>query len=243
MQHHNKISDELIIAYIEGNLSEEEALKVERLIDSDNLIFSRYAVLNRSYRQLEDTSFEVTPDSLKEKLNISLGLEAEEIAEKGSTASALDKVNQLVNNIFQLRPQLAIVSAAFVAFLSRVLFLSSEPIKNVILYTDNNMGDKARISELVHSLDVKSSSYLSSKEKGKNGIDISIKNDTLSIEQPLKIPRKVYIYNYEQNIFLEKEITDRDNKISLDDFKNNDSLRITIETAGIIIYDNWTKLE
>ena len=132
MQHHNKISDELIIAYIEGNLSEEEALKVERLIDSDNLIFSRYAVLNRSYRQLEDTSFEVTPDSLKEKLNISLGLEAEEIAEKGSTASALDKVNQLVNNIFQLRPQLAIVSAAFVAFLSRVLFLSSEPIKNVV---------------------------------------------------------------------------------------------------------------
>ena len=55
MKEHKNISDELLIAYIEGNLNDEEAMIIEGYIDSDSRIFSRYAILNRSLRQIEET--------------------------------------------------------------------------------------------------------------------------------------------------------------------------------------------
>ena len=39
MKEHKNISDELLIAYIEGNLNDEEALVVEEYIDSDSRMF------------------------------------------------------------------------------------------------------------------------------------------------------------------------------------------------------------
>mgnify|MGYP000022308115 CR=1 FL=1 len=242
MKENNKISDELLIAYIEGNLGEKDALNVEKGINTDNRVFSRYAILNKSYRQIEATEFEVTPDSLKEKLNIILELDANDKVDERIGTRLIDRVDSIVNSIFQLQPRLAIVSAALVAFITRIMFLA-DPVKPIMLYTDNNASDKQRISELIQSLDNKSSSYLSVKEKQSKGIDISIKDDTLSIKQILKVPRKVYIFNYDKNILLEKEISDKENKIVIKDMIDNDSLRITIETAGIIIYDDWLKMK
>ena len=57
------------------------------------------------------------------------------------------------------------------------------------------------------------------------------------------VSRQVYVFNYDENVLLKDEVSDKENNIVLKDLAKNDSLRVVIETAGIIVYDDWLKME
>ena len=70
-----------------------------------------------------------------------------------------------------------------------------------------------------------------------------MENDTLIIQQSIRISRKVYVINNSKDLLLETKVTEKKNKIPLITIIKNDSLRVIIETAGIIVYDSWLKTE
>ena len=237
------LSDELIIGYIDGTLSSRQIEKVESVLAEDNNAFLRYTILNKAYRGIHDVQLEVTPDQLKERLITELGLSTEKEKAAGSSLGFISSIDNLINTIFTYQPRLAIISAAFIALLMRMMFLA-DPIRVPMrLYVDDDPQHKKHISELVASLNNKSTSYISVKEQKKKGMAVSISGDTLSITQLLKISRQVYVFNYDGNMLLKDKVVGKENNIVLKDLADNDSLRVVIETAGIIVYDDWLKMK
>ena len=237
------LSDELIIGYIDATLSSRQIEMVESILAEDNNAFLRYTILNKAYRGIHDVQLEVTPDQLKERLITELGLSTEKEKAAGSSLGFISSIDNLINTIFTYQPRLAIISAAFIALLTRMMFLA-DPVKvPVRLYVDDDPQHRKHISELIVSLNNKSNSYQSVKAKKRRGMVVSIKKDTLSITQPLMVSRQVYVFNYDENVLLKDEVSDKENNIVLKDLAKNDSLRVVIETAGIIVYDDWLKMK
>ncbi len=237
------LSDELIIGYIDGTLSSRQIEKVESVLAEDNNAFLRYTILNKAYRGIHDVQLEVTPDQLKERLITELGLSTEKEKAAGSSLGFISSIDNLINTIFTYQPRLAIISAAFIALLMRMMFLA-DPVKvPVRLYVDDDPQHKKHISELIVSLNNKSNSYQSVNARKRVGITISIQKDTLKIDQPLIVSRKVFVFNNEENILLEDIVKGKKNNILLGELADYDSLRVMIETAGMIVYDDWLKME
>ena len=65
MKKNNKISDELLIAYLENELSKEQRKSLEGVLHSDDKIYLRYRSL--SFTKSEEARLEVTPDTLLSK--------------------------------------------------------------------------------------------------------------------------------------------------------------------------------
>jgi hypothetical protein len=237
------LSDELIIGYIDGTLSSRQIEMVESVLAEDDHAFLRYTILNKAYRGIHDVQLEVTPDQLKERLINELGLSTEKETAAGSSLGFISSIDSLINTIFAYQPRLTIISAAFIALLTRMMFIT-DPVKVPMrLYVDDDPQHRKHISELVASLNIKSTSYISVKEQKKKGMSVSISGDTLSITQLLKISRQVYVFNYDGNMLLKDKVVGKENNIVLKDLADNDSLRVVIETAGIIVYDDWLKMK
>ena len=60
----NKLSDELLVAFLEGKLSDSEKKEVQDLINQSDANFIKYSRFYASYKQMEQTEFEVAPDQL-----------------------------------------------------------------------------------------------------------------------------------------------------------------------------------
>jgi hypothetical protein len=237
------LSDELIIGYIDATLPSRQIEMVESILAEDNNAFLRYTILNKAYRGIHDVQLEVTPDQLKERLITELGLSTEKEKAAGSSLGFISSIDSLINTIFAYQPRLAIISAAFIALLMRMMFITDPVRVPVRLYVDDDPQHRKHISELIVSLNIKSNSYQSVKAKKRRGMVVSIKKDTLSITQPLMVSRQVYVFNYDENVLLKDEVSDKENNIVLKDLAKNDSLRVVIETAGMIVYDDWLKME
>jgi len=69
-----KLNDELIIAFLEGNLSEDEEKNVQALINENDENFLRYSQLYDSYYEMMDAELEEVPDELIEKAYKKLGI-------------------------------------------------------------------------------------------------------------------------------------------------------------------------
>ena len=67
MKKNNKISDELLIAYLENELSKEQRKSLEGVLHSDDKIYLRYVDLYHSLKEIEEARLEVTPDTLLSK--------------------------------------------------------------------------------------------------------------------------------------------------------------------------------
>ena len=61
MSTHNTISDEIIIAYIEGNLDDVKSSEIEKILREDDKEFMRMVDFCHSYAEMEETEFEVIP--------------------------------------------------------------------------------------------------------------------------------------------------------------------------------------
>ena len=237
------LSDELIIGYIDGTLSSRQIEKVESVLAEDNNAFLRYTILNKAYRGIHDVQLEVTPDQLKERLITELGLSTEKEKAAGSSLGFISSIDNLINTIFTYQPRLAIISAAFIALLMRMMFLADPVRVPMRLYVDDDPQHKKHISELIVSLNNKSNSYQSVNARKRVGITVSIQKDALIIDQPLIVSRKVFVFNNEENILLEDIVKGKQNSIPLGELADYDSLRVMIETAGMIVYDDWLKME
>ncbi len=237
------LSDELIIGYIDATLSSRQIEMVESILAEDNNAFLRYTILNKAYRGIHDVQLEVTPDQLKERLITELGLSTEKEKAAGSSLGFISSIDNLINTIFTYQPRLAIISAAFIALLMRMMFLADPVRVPMRLYVDNDPQHKKHISELIVSLNNKSNSYQSVNARKRVGITISIQKDTLKIDQPLIVSRKVFVFNNEENILLEDIVKGKKNNILLGELADYDSLRVMIETAGMIVYDDWLKMK
>ena len=237
------LSDELIIGYIDATLSSSQIEMVESILAEDNNAFLRYTILNKAYRGIHDVQLEVTPDQLKERLITELGLSTEKEKAAGSSLGFISSIDNLINTIFTYQPRLAIISAAFIALLMRMMFLADPVRVPMRLYVDDDPQHKKHISELIVSLNIKSNSYQSVNARKRVGITVSIQKDTLMIDQPLIVSRKVFVFNNEENILLEDIVKGKQNNIPLGELADYDSLRVMIETAGMIVYDDWLKME
>ena len=235
----NTISDELIIAYIDGSLSNDQIELLESALLNDDHVFTRYTLLNKAYRDISTVQLEVTPDNLKEKLISELGLSTEGSENLDKESSLLGWFDSLISSVFELQPRLAIISTAFIALLTRYLFLADPIQAPTRLFLSDEPQNKKHISELYVSLNNKSKSYQSLNARKKVGLTVSIKDDVLVLKQPLIVTRKIYIFNSKQSILLEDVVKERENNILLEQLSDQDSLRVMIETAGIIIYDDW----
>ena len=235
----NIISDELIISYINGSLPNDQKELLESVLLNDDNVFTRYAIFKKAHLDISNSQLEVTPDILKEKLISELGLSTGESENLDKEPGLLGWFDSLITSIFELQPRLAIISTALIALLTRYLFLA-DPVKapSRLLYSDEPKHRK-HISELYESLNNKSKSYQSVNARKKVGLAVSIKDDTLIIQQPLIVSRKIYVFNSEQSVLLEDVVKDKENNILLEKLSDQDSLRVMIETAGIIIYDDW----
>ena len=239
MENKNKsISDELLIAYIEGNLSKKQSIIVENAISEDNILFSRYAILNKSYQQLNETNFEVTPDSLKERLNQEFGIKKEIVKEPLKLHTY---ANELLNKIFNSTPILATVMSVFLIML--IIFnssgdVNSSPQGKPILNAPKD------VNEFLKRMNNQNVSVVPlSSDQMNEGIMVSIKNDTLVIKQTLSIARKIYVINMSNTYMHDYMVNKKINKIQLNPGFQGDSVRVIIESFDSKVFDDWLKMK
>lgn len=234
------ISDELLIGYIEGKLSDEQKEKVESLLEDDNLVFLQYARLNKAYKDMHSRVFEVTPDHLKERLMTELSISR---ATNAQPSNLITNLNSFLNKIAFKQPGLAAISMVFIAFISIIIIRQTPPSDTMNFPLGNNLKDKTKIAEIIKSLNDNSNSFESVNAKKQNGLFVSLDNNILSINQPLMVKRDIYVFGYDKNILLNEKINDKENSIILNDLIKNDSLRVMIETEGVIVYDKWIQID
>ena len=72
---HKKLTDELLVAFLDGNLSDSDKKNVRELINQNDENFMMYSRYYASYKQMQETDFEVVPDQLIEAANKKFGLD------------------------------------------------------------------------------------------------------------------------------------------------------------------------
>ena len=244
----NIVSDELLIAFIEKDLSAENKKFVEKSLLADEKVFSRFAVLNQSIKNIKSVNLEVAPDILRERL-----LKSYKISPKNEQNSIFDKLlgkmNNFVTLLAQPGPAVTVIATACVVLMMIGPFIGTKEIIN----------DEEDISTILNRIQEKQMRMMSTsghnnlskdrynatlpliqKAKNKNFI-VSIDNNKMVIEQKLKIARDLTIISPDERKVLNKKIKEIYNTIDITEFAENDSMRVVLETIGTIVYDDWVK--
>ena len=154
MEKNKNISDELLIGYLEKTLSNTQINKVEKALEESDKVFYRYTVLKKAYMEIENEAFEVTPDNLKDKLNLELELNKTNVSNMMEVAASItEKTEKWINIIFGLRPAMAIISTIFIGLIISKIFFSDQQITKSPI---NEIQSPKQISELLKSLNNKS---------------------------------------------------------------------------------------
>ena len=162
-----------MIAYLEKQLDSKTILRVEEALKNDMNLFSRYAVLNRSFNQIEKENFEIAPDILKEKLNDELRLSSLG-KEEGLQRLWIDHGFQPFTKFFETRASFGMVLSAFL-----IIFL---------FQTKHNQSQEQEIDTFLNSLKKMSNN--------KNSNSISNELSGLSnkfLTEPLKTSMKDFL--------------------------------------------------
>jgi len=187
--------------------------------------------LNKSYKELEETKYEVTPDSLKEKLNIEFGLDKIHAApDKPETDGLSVTISHLIDKFFQPTPLFATILSVLVI----MLFISKQ--------TENADGSED-INRFLKKLNSTQApvNYLSSDSQ--KGITVILEDDQLIINQIIGIKRDVHIINSSKDYMEDFNISESENKIIINEKLSGDSIRVIIRSEGIEVYDDWLKME
>jgi hypothetical protein len=111
------LSDELILGWIEGNLSAEESKRVEKLIKSSDKYFSRFSTLFAAYKEIEEVELEVTPDMLIERAKAEFQLDEKKKAGGIIPENLLQSLRGIKDFIVVQKVRLAVVSTAMLTLL------------------------------------------------------------------------------------------------------------------------------
>ena len=244
----NIVSDELLIAFIEKDLSAENKKFVEKSLLADEKVFSRFAILNQSMKNIKSVNLEVTPDILRERL-----LKSYKIAPKHGQNSIFDKLIERMNNFVTLLaqpgPAVTVIATACVVLMMIGPFIGTKEIINDaedISTILNRIKEKQmRMMSTSGNKNLSKDRYnatlpLIQKAKNKNFI-VSIDNNKMIIEQKLKIARDLTIISPDEKTVLNKRIKEIYNSVNITEFAGNDSMRVVLETIGTIVYDDWVK--
>ena len=195
-------------------------------------MFHKYIILKKSFSEIHNTNFEVTPDMLKNKLlnefNLSNIVDTKNVNSKRFYVPIINYIKTSL-----ITPQLAgVISFSLViVFLFTVFFdEEQEGVSERLIENDH-------IQELLKSLDSKSMQSLNKKTS--KGISIQLKNDILVISQSMNIPREVYVFDIENNLILKDYFVEKEKNIKIETDKKQDSIRVLMKTKEILIFNDW----
>ncbi len=212
-----KLTDELLIAFLEGNLSDSDKKNVQDLINQNDKNFMKYSRYYASYKQMKETDFEVAPDQLIQAANKKFGLAMDKGQSKEKRFSFF-KLPEWTKNNRALG--FATLTASAVILLT-VINLQS-PIDSqrpIITRSIPKKGNDVRSVNLV------------------DGLAVTIEKDSIFVKQPFRFSRSLIVKSADNNILLMKDFTNMDESFELLGLSKNDSIYIVIETLGKEIYN------
>ena len=218
----NKLSDELLVAFLEGKLSDSEQKEVQDLINQSDANFIKYSRFYASYKQMEETEFEVAPDQLINLANKEFGLEG-----KKDPIESFD-FSKLFEWISNRRTTMAFATlAASVTILITVKNItveSPESGKRPLVLRSLKKTNKAESGLAVKSIE---------------GLNVDIQNDTIFVNQPFKFNRTLIVLSgSKKDILFKSDFVNIDESFQLSDLSESDSVHIIIETLGEEVYRN-----
>lgn len=254
----NILSDELLIAFINKELSDDELEVIENNLENDDEAFARFAILNQSIKKINSVLLEVTPDVLRKKLHKEYG-----VISKSKPKSIFDKIMDKVNiftNIFsQPGTAITVIATACIVLLMIGPFLGDEEVidnpkdisailnkikekqKRMISTSGSDMLEKHMKMVSDDANELPRNRYNSITKANKKSFIISIDKNNMIIEQKFKIIRDLTIISLDKSKIINKRIKEIVNTIDITEFKENDSLRVVLETVGTIVFDDWVK--
>jgi len=233
MSTHNTISDEIIIAYIEGNLDEVKSSEIEKILREDDKEFMRMVDFYHSYAEMEETEFEVTPDTLLEQVKQKIG-----ISEK-KTSQLLPQFKNLILNIVSIisqpRPALVLVaSSILVLLIITTLYRGSGEEKTA------KEGENTEIQRILDDLRRPTMAPTVKKES----ITAEIINDTLFVKQPIAIKRQILIESLDGIQLYENDLNKMNNEFILpSNVYNYDKVKIIIYDGDTLVYKKIIRIE
>lgn len=233
MSTHNTISDEIIIAYIEGNLDDVKSSEIEKILREDDKEFMRMVDFCHSYAEMEETEFEVTPDTLLEQVKQKIG-----ISEK-KTSQLLPQIKNSILNIVSIisqpRPALVLVaSSILVLLIITTLYRGSGEEKTA------KEGENTEIQRILDDLRRPTMAPTVKKES----ITAEIINDTLFVKQPIAIKRQILIESIDGNQLYENDLVKMNNKFTLPiNVYNYDKVKIIIYDGDTLVFENIIIIE
>ena len=220
----NKLTDELILAFIEGNLSKEDAKKVELLIKSSDENFARFSTIYSGYREFQDLELEVTPDTLIQKVEKELGLSNEKAVIKKESV-----FGDFINNVQEiLKPRVAVyalISSALVIVTIITINFQSDDETELQPKIDTEFFNK-----IMHP-DMKPATHTNIK-----GIEIRLEEEVLTITQPFRFDREIIIFSEERELILSEKFREMDHKILLSETLKGDSIHVVITSLDTVVY-------
>lgn len=220
----NRLTDELLVGYIEGNLSKEDAKRVELLIKSSDENFARFSALYTSYREFQDLELEVTPDILIQKVQAELG-----ITNKKAASHKANVIKDFINNVQEiLKPRVAVyalISTALVIVTIFTIYFQSDDETELQPKRDTEFFNKIMYP------DMRPATHSNIK-----GIEVRLEEDVLTITQPFRFDREIIIYSEERELILSEKFREMDHKILLPETLKGDSIHIVITSLDTVVY-------
>jgi len=230
-----KLSDELILTWIEGNLSNEESKRVENLIRSSDENFIRYSALLASYNEMQAVQFEKTPEWLIEKANNELGL-VTPLRNQPSSSKVTPKIEKFIKSIkwaFNRRfASYAIVSAS-------ILFL----LLVSILIGPDTEGDGLKDEPLKFFDKLAQPKFQPVVNADLDGVKVIYLEDKIIITQDTKVKRELSITSQSGKLLLSVDIRDIENVINTSSIVDQEIILIKITTFDEIIYEATVRIK
>ena len=220
----NRLTDELLVGYIEGNLSKEDAKRVELLIKSSDENFARFSALYSSYREFQDLELEVTPDTLIQKVQTELG-----ITNKKAASHKRNVIKDFINNVQDiLKPRVAVyalISTALVIVTIFTIYFQSDDETELQPKIDTEFFNK------IMYRDMRPATHTNIK-----GIEVRLEEEVLTITQPFRFDREIIIFSEERELILSEKFREMDHKILLPETLKGDSIHVVITSLDTVVY-------
>lgn len=229
------LSNELILAWIEGNLSKSEMERVKNLIKASDEAFLKYSTLLASYNEMQAVELEKTPDWLIEKANNELGL-VTPLSKPPTPEKLTSKIEHIINSIkWAFKPRItsyAIVSAGILA----LIILTLLPDMNS---DSNDLKDEPL--KLFDQLTQPKFQPVVSTEL--EGVKVTFKDGKIIVTQPMKVKRELSITSQSGKMLISKNIQNIENTINTSSIEDQEIIIIKIKSFDEIIYEATVRIK
>jgi len=193
----DNLTDEIIVAYLEGNLDSEQSLELEEILREDDNLFLKMVDYYHTYKQIKETNFEVTPDQLINRAKNKFGISTKKNSE--FFPKIKERLSNIISIIIQPRPALALVASTLL-----ILLIINNLDKNSESSTTQN-DDDFEIKNLLE--DIYRPNFTPTAKK--STISFKIHNKVLIIDQTIAMDRKVIIRSFSGKLLFEDQLTSK----------------------------------